>query len=253
MSNRELPPLETVRMEDAEFNRRNRRSFAKWAILFAAGGFGLRAIFNAEEDRGLPWPLRRMNEIGESVWQSQFGSARAPERDEPVLTKPRLNGDVGIDTSVDGRKWRLQISSPSLDEDFSVSLEDLQKLPQVTETFEFKCVEGWSQWMTFTGVRFTDFTTAYRLTELPQYAKLTSVDGGYYVAMDMKSMMHPQTLLCLSMNGSVLSHSHGFPVRLVTSVKYGVKSIKQIGSIAFAETMPADYWAENGYGEYLGL
>ncbi len=253
MSNKQLPPLETVQMNDAEFKRHNRRSFVKWATLAVASGLGLRLIFSAEEDRGLPWPLRRINEIGESFWKSQFGSARARERQDVVTTKPRLNGDVGIDTSIDGAKWRMQVSSPSLDEDLSVSLEDLQKLPQVTETFEFKCVEGWSEWMTFTGVRVTDFLAAYQMDELPQYAKLTSVDGGYYVAMDLKSMMHLQTLLCLSMNGSVLNHSHGYPVRLVTSVKYGVKSIKQIGSIAFTETMPADYWAENGYSEYLGL
>ena len=108
--------------------------------------------------------------------------------------------------------------------------------------------------MTFTGVRFTDFLAACGLSESEvAYAGLSSVDGDYYVSMDIKSLRHPQTLLCLEMNGEPLSLQHGFPVRLVSSVKYGVKNIKQIGRIAFTETQPPDYWAERGYSDYLGL
>jgi len=50
-------------------------------------------------------------------------------------------------------------------------------------------------------------------------------DGGYYVGLDMPGAMHPQTLLCYEMGGRPLTLAHGAPLRLVTTVKYGIKSI----------------------------
>jgi len=46
--------------------------------------------------------------------------------------------------------------------------------------------------------------------------------------------------------------AHGAPLRLVIPVKYGIKSIKQIGSIRFTNRRPPDYWAERGYDWYAG-
>ena len=71
--------------------------------------------------------------------------------------------------------------------------------------------------------------------------------------MDMPSALHPQTLLCYEMNGKSLSMEHGAPLRLVTTVKYGIKSIKRIGRIAFTDERPPDFWAERGYDWYAGL
>jgi len=45
----------------------------------------------------------------------------------------------------------------------------------------------------------------------------------------------------------------GAPLRLVTTVKYGIKSIKRIGTITFADERPRDFWAERGYDWYAGL
>jgi DMSO/TMAO reductase YedYZ molybdopterin-dependent catalytic subunit len=36
-------------------------------------------------------------------------------------------------------------------------------------------------------------------------------------------------------------------------IKYGIKSLKRIGSIAFSDTRPPDYWNENGYDWHAGL
>ena len=76
---------------------------------------------------------------------------------------------------------------------------------------------------------------------------------GYYVGLDMESMLHPQTLLCYEQNGVPLSQEHGAPLRLAIPVKYGVKNIKRIGTIRYSEPRPADYWAERGYDWYVGL
>ena len=72
-------------------------------------------------------------------------------------------------------------------------------------------------------------------------------DELYYVGLDIASALHPQTLLCYEMNGEPLTAGHGAPLRLVTPLKYGIKHLKRIGTIAFADTRPKDYWAELGY------
>jgi DMSO/TMAO reductase YedYZ molybdopterin-dependent catalytic subunit len=76
--------------------------------------------------------------------------------------------------------------------------------------------------------------------------------GQYYVGLDIESALHPQTLLCYEMNGLPLTLAHGAPLRLFTPVKYGIKSIKRIGTIRFTNQRPRDYWAERGYDWYAG-
>ena len=85
-----------------------------------------------------------------------------------------------------------------------------------------------------------------------RYVKMSTPDGAYYVGLDVASALHPQTLLCYEMNGDPLSPAHGRPLRLAIPVKYGIKNIKRIGTIAFTDARPTDYWAERGYDWYAG-
>jgi DMSO/TMAO reductase YedYZ molybdopterin-dependent catalytic subunit len=55
------------------------------------------------------------------------------------------------------------------------------------------------------------------------------------------------------MNGVPLGRTHGAPLRLYLTVKYGFKSLKRVGLIRFTDTRPADYWADRGYDWYAGL
>ncbi|MBO9665364.1 MAG: molybdopterin-dependent oxidoreductase [Bdellovibrio sp.] len=242
-------------IDEKDFKKMNRRKLLTWAVLYATGFAGLRGLATSETDLDLPWPLRKVSQTTDAFWRANFReNSRAPET--PMQTgKMRVNGLIGMDKSV-GHNWTLQVNSPGLEEALNFKLEQIKALPKVTESFEFKCIEGWSQNVTVSGVRFSDFLrsqsqqddfTAYA------FALLSTVNGGYYVSMDMKSLLHPQTLLCYEMNGEELTMAHGYPLRLITSVKYGVKNIKQLGSIDFGYSPPADYWAERGYGEYLGL
>ncbi len=54
------------------------------------------------------------------------------------------------------------------------------------------------------------------------------------------------------MNGKPLAMEHGYPLRMIVPVKYGVKSLKRIGSIYFDNEKLPDYWFERGY-DYLSL
>ncbi|RYZ16170.1 MAG: molybdopterin-binding oxidoreductase, partial [Sphingobacteriales bacterium] len=110
------------------------------------------------------------------------------------------------------------------------------------------------------GTRFSDFLAKYHLgtksgkapdarhpEDLYKYVGLMTPNGAYYVGIDMASMLNPQTILCYEMNNKPLSIEQGYPLRLIITVKYGIKSLKCIGSIYFSDTRPPDYWNENGY------
>lgn len=146
-----------------------------------------------------------------------------------------------------------------------LTLEDIQSLPKVEMITELKCIEGWSTVVGWGGVKFSDFLARFlpgtrsgkppsldTIDDLLPYASLVTPDGGYYTGWDMQSLLHPQTLLCYEMNGAPLSLDHGAPLRLVSTVKYGIKQIKRIGRITFMVDRPADYWAEQGYDWYSG-
>jgi DMSO/TMAO reductase YedYZ molybdopterin-dependent catalytic subunit len=141
------------------------------------------------------------------------------------------------------------------------------QLPRFDLVTELVCVEGWSQVMHFGGVRFRDFVTHFGLAirngrapnvggnplDLFRYVYLATPEEDYSVGLDMASALHPQTLLCDTMNGQPLTREHGAPLRLYLAVKYGYKSLKRVGLIRFQDERPSDYWAQRGYDWYAGL
>lgn len=253
--NQQTPPPSRMEMDPLEFKKMNRRKLLTWAVLSAAGFAGIRAINESEADMELPGPLRTVNRLTDQFWNSVFrDNGKAPET-PPATGRVRVNGYVGMNAFV-SPDWKLQINSPGLSAPVFMTLDEIKSLPAVTESFEFKCIEGWSENVTARGVKFSDFMNHFAQQDgfsKYAFALLTTINGGYYVSMDMRSLLHPQTLLCYEMNGRTLLLENGYPLRLITPVKYGVKNIKQLGSIDFGFSPPADYWAEQGYGEYLGL
>jgi DMSO/TMAO reductase YedYZ molybdopterin-dependent catalytic subunit len=120
--------------------------------------------------------------------------------------------------------------------------------------FNFKCIEGWNQITSWSGVRFSDFVEHYGLNKEAQmkYVGMKTPDEEYYVGIDMPSVLQRQTILCYEMNDKPLPMNQGYPLRIIIPVKYGVKHIKRIGTIFFDNNKPADYWAERGYDYYTG-
>ncbi|MEO6333918.1 MAG: molybdopterin-dependent oxidoreductase [Pyrinomonadaceae bacterium] len=180
---------------------------------------------------------------------------------EDKNSKENPNAAHEMPPATEDRAAASQMPMPGL----LLTLNDIKRLPRVEMTTELKCIEGWSVVVNWAGVRFSDFLANYlpntanggrpdigQPEAFLRYVSMVTPDGGYYVGLDMPSMMHPQTLLCYEMNGAPLTMEHGAPLRLVTPTKYGIKQIKRIGRIVFTDVRPADYWAEQGYDWYSG-
>jgi DMSO/TMAO reductase YedYZ molybdopterin-dependent catalytic subunit len=166
----------------------------------------------------------------------------------------RVNGDEGMSEDFNPDTWKLQLIRKNGDTIF-IGLDEIKSLPKTEIIFDFKCIEGWNQVSHWGGVRFSDFVKKYKLEDEAalQFTGMHTPDNGYYVGVDNKSMMHPQTLLCYELNGKPLPMKQGYPLRLIIPVKYGVKHLKRIGTIYFSNNRPPDYWYERGYDYYCGF
>jgi DMSO/TMAO reductase YedYZ molybdopterin-dependent catalytic subunit len=249
-------------------SRQTRRGFLGLGAGMLVGWGAFEWITSRRQLGGVPWPMRKTLEVNEQFAHDYLTTGRlAPTFPASRISPGRVNGDVGLDEDVDVSTWKLQVEGlAAQDEPLMLDLDAIKKLPRMEMITEFKCIEGWSIIVQWAGARFTDFMKAYppetisgndfslrHPQDLPPYVSMETPDGGYYVGLDVESMFHPQTMLCYEQNGAPLTQEHGAPLRLVLTVKYGVKNLKRIGTIRYATARPADYWAEQGYDWYIGL
>jgi thiosulfate reductase cytochrome b subunit len=215
---------------------------------------------------GIQSPLRRALNLNGKIWASFLSPQRvAPMPDAPPAgKKPRFNGDIGLQSELNLDEWQLELVPymRSVEDDpvgaVSIKMADIKKLPPTSSTAQFKCIEGWSDNISYTGVKFTDFMSFYNVGRkadgsVYKYVGLETPDAEYYVSIDMKSMMQSQVMLAYEMNGEPLSKADGAPLRLIIPNKYGIKSLKRIGRIYFSDNRPPDYWEQEGYDWFAGL
>jgi len=241
---------------EQEMSRRTRRGFLALGTgaVVAAGGW---EWINSGYQRGgdIPAPLRSMLRFNERVVRKALFSDGHLVKTYPASAIGELkeNGDLGLPDDFDADDWNLEVT-PRGGLPQTLTLDDIKALPRYEETFDFKCVEGWSTVTQFAGARLSDFTAKFAPgSEKAPYVAMSTADNGYYVGLDTPSAMHPQTLLAYQMNGEDLADEHGAPLRLAIPVKYGIKNIKRIARIAYVGTEPKDYWRERGYDFYAGL
>jgi DMSO/TMAO reductase YedYZ molybdopterin-dependent catalytic subunit len=240
---------------EEELARRSRRSFlalGAGGIAAIGGWYWLNSQPLAEE---IPQPLRRVLNFNGRVVRTALYSENHLVKTYPAsaIGKIKVNGDIGMEMPIDPAGWQLTLA-PAGGQEKQLSLDDIKALPRYEETIDFKCVEGWSTVTQFAGARFADFTAKFAPgSEKAKFVGMDTPSKDYYVGVDMASALHPQTLLAYEMNGAPLSDKHGAPLRLVMPVKYGIKNIKRIGKIWYADEPPKDYWAEQGYDYYSGL
>ncbi|MDB5109640.1 MAG: molybdopterin-dependent oxidoreductase [Mucilaginibacter sp.] len=241
-----------------------RRNFISFAVFIGLGGAafgGWKWLYNSPEETagitgGAHQPLRRALNKTELFFRNFFSNNNLVKTYPKSMAAKvvRHNSDIGSEGKLPPESWKLQVHKKS-GEVLQITLDELRALPKTEIVYDFKCVEGWDQISHWGGVKFTDFISHFKLEDEAklQYVGLETPDKKYCVGIDMPSALHPQTLLAYEVNDQPLPGKHGQPLRLIIPVKYGIKNLKRIGSIAFSNTRPHDYWAEQGYDYYSGL
>lgn len=202
--------------------------------------------------------LRDVSRVNDWVGETLFVSAgrlapeypvseRTPPRHFPVysLVKPaaRLVPPAG---------WALEVGG-LVRKPLRLSLEMVHALPRITYTVKHHCVEGWTAIGTWTGAPLSSVLAMAEPTDEARYLRFDTFDAGYYNGWDLKSAMHPQTILAYGFNDGPLGTDRGGPLRIYSPIKLGYKLTKYLTRITFTAERPGGYWEDKGYPWLAGI
>ena len=159
--------------------------------------------------------------------------------------------DVNLDPPrVDSATWTLLVGG-LVDNTYSLSYSALRDLPATEQDATLECISNpvggdlmsSTHW---TGVKLADLLNKAGVKSGVAEIMFTCTDG-YTESLPLESAMDPRTLIAYANNGQALLPEHGFPVRLYTPNRYGMKNPKWITKIE-AIAQPVDgYWTQRGW------
>jgi DMSO/TMAO reductase YedYZ molybdopterin-dependent catalytic subunit len=152
-----------------------------------------------------------------------------------------INGTQHIDRNT----YRLQVTG-LVENNLSISYDELLTLPAYSEVAYMPCVEGWGFTAKWTGFRVADLLDRAKLKPNASYVVFHSSDG-YSTGLPLDFLRDKQILMAYGINDVTLPPERGFPFQLVAKQKYGYKWGKWITSIEVVDKEVAGYWESKGY------
>ncbi len=161
----------------------------------------------------------------------------------------RVDVNLGA-PQVDTKTWKLNVGG-LVNNPTTISYDELTKMPAVQQLATLECISNpvggdlisTTQW---TGVRLSDILNKAGLQDGVVEIKFTCSDG-YTESLSMDAAMDERTLLVYAMNGMALPDVHGFPLRLYTPNRYGMKNPKWITTIEGIRDPYDGYWEVRGW------
>jgi DMSO/TMAO reductase YedYZ molybdopterin-dependent catalytic subunit len=130
----------------------------------------------------------------------------------------------------------------------TLTIADLEKLPQTSLIKDFQCVTGWRvPGVHWSGVALPDLLDHVGVQKGASALTITSFDGAYTESLTLAQARRRDVLVATQMLGGPVSRHHGGPVRLYVAPMYGYKSCKWLGGIQLVSTVVPGYWEQNGY------
>ena len=271
---RERPPqvIEVTPQMLRHWTRRDFLLFGAGTIAALVGGGSLlpqntlKRLGFLHENKNWPkkeWLLNKALRIDDDVAEALYSRNRlVPTYTKSQITplKNNYNGATPGPSYIP--EWRLTLDGLSSGLSVSLDIRTLLTRYQIHDQItRLVCVEGWSAVAWWSGLKFEDLLQTYPPFSQAKWARIeSSVNLGpwgnpdpYFVALDLSTARHPQTLLATHLNGKPLTVEHGAPLRLLVPVKLGLKNVKAITRITYTKEEPSDYWAKRGYSRYDGI
>jgi sulfite oxidase len=171
--------------------------------------------------------------------------------------------------SVTLQDWRLKISG-SVQQEISLSLDEIQRLPKVAITAVLECAgNGRSlyeppvpgvQWAygsvgnaKWAGARLSDVLHKAGIKDEPVETLFAGADRppgtmpAFQRAMPLAKALHKDTLLAYEMNGQPLPAAHGFPLRVIATGWAGDSWMKWLAGIELRKTPFDGFFMKSAY------
>jgi DMSO/TMAO reductase YedYZ molybdopterin-dependent catalytic subunit len=239
-----------TRLEDKELKRQSRRQLLKLAPVAALGIFAFPKVSNRLVAEG----VRFSDWASGALFRSRHLAETFPDADVVPFAKFPYNYYDVADPGVDLEKWTLTVAG-DVQRPGEYKLAQIQALPRIRQNTRHICVEGWDVIGSFGGTRVSDFLNLVGANTSARFLEVECADD-YYEAIDMASVLHPQSLLCYEMYDQPLDRGHGAPLRLQMPTKLGYKQAKYLNMIRVTNVLKpgkTGYWEDQGYSWFGGL
>lgn len=182
----------------------------------AAAGVGVLSVAGGS----VPVPLLRTI----SVFENHY----VPGGGVPINKSARA---VDVTRAALDPAYRLTVVNGA--RELTLSRADLAGLPQHTARLPLACVEGWSAFGDWTGVRLRDLMA---LADVPEGTTIRAVslqERGSFRSSEVRGNVvgDPLTLVALRLGGEELSLDHGYPCRLIAPGRVGVYQTKWLARL----------------------
>lgn len=127
--------------------------------------------------------------------------------------------------------WSLTVTSGSTTRSFDQGA--LRALPQHEAVLPIACVEGWSQYATWRGVRVRDLVDAVG-APIDATVRIRSLqtNSSYGITMLQPEFVRDElSLVALDLDGEPLDLDHGYPARIITASRPGVLQTKWLSAL----------------------
>jgi DMSO/TMAO reductase YedYZ molybdopterin-dependent catalytic subunit len=154
--------------------------------------------------------------------------------------------------------WRLMVDGMAA-KPTSFSLADLKTFPSSTQITMNGCEEGWTYFAEWSGVPLSHVLNLVGALPQVKYVVYRSIQSDWWDSIDMADALHPQTLLCLGMNGGELPVGFGGPLRMRVPRQLGYKNVKYLTRLTLTDDLKkfgkglGSAEPEFGYAWYAGI
>lgn len=226
---------------------------------FIAGGASLGALTlltgcDVIDESSAETLLAKISKFNDAVQAAIFDpNTLAPTYSARDITRPfPFNAYYSLDEApdIDGADWKLEVSG-LVDNKKSWTLDELSKLPQVSQITRHICVEGWSAIGSWTGTPLRDFLKIIGADTRAKYVWFRCADD-YSSPIDMPTALHPQTQISLKFADETLPRAYGYPIKIRIPTKLGFKNPKYVVSMEVTNDYKGGYWEDQGYNSFSG-
>jgi DMSO/TMAO reductase YedYZ molybdopterin-dependent catalytic subunit len=143
--------------------------------------------------------------------------------------------------------WQLSVGG-LVENEFTVTFDQLVDLPSHNPVVDFHCVEGWSVLdVPWNGVHLSELISRAVIRPAAAYVNFYTLRRKYNESLPIDVALERNTVLAYGIGGSSLSVKHGFPARVVIPRLYGYKNAKYVERIELSDRPIEGYWVKVGY------
>lgn len=145
--------------------------------------------------------------------------------------------------------WTLEVLG-LVENRLMLTLDQLQRLPQVERSIDIHCVTRWSKpGVRCHGVRLAEVLTMARPSDAAKFISFTAHSTRRHdTSLPLDDALELETLLVWEVDGLPLAPEHGGPLRSIVPERYFYKSLKWLREIKLLERDELGFWErEAGY------